>query len=70
MRVEEKRRKESIESSPVQTSFEVSSMEALTPEADSDVNDLSKIPDGKYKEILQRFPEVLKLNFGLKVTIR
>ena len=42
--------------------YSVASMKALTPEAEQ-VNDLGKLPDSPYKELLKKYPEVLKVSF-------
>ena len=39
--------------------FQVASVQALTEE-----EDLETIPESEYKEMLKRFPEILKQNFG------
>ena len=49
-----------------QTLFEVASMEALDAASEEAVveNDIEKVPDGPYKELIKKFPDLIKLSFS------
>ena len=51
-----------------QYAFEVASMMSLGPENEEKVcvNDINKMPDGVYKDLLKKFPGILKLSFDLE----
>ena len=51
------------EKSPVQILFETASMEALKVETDEIINDLESMPESDFKELIQKYPELLKLSF-------
>ena len=39
-------------------------MEALEDELDTVINDLESMPEGEFKELLKKYPDLLKLNFS------
>ena len=51
--------------SPEQHSFETFAMQQLAAEKHEDIseNDIEKVPEGPFKELLKKYPDVLKLSF-------
>ena len=43
--------------------FEVSAMEALTKETESIIDDLESMPESDFKNLIKKYPELLKLQF-------
>ena len=43
--------------------FEVACMSALEEELESVINDIETMPEGEFKSLIQKYPDILKLNF-------
>ena len=54
---------ESSEKSPQTILFETASMEALAEETKVVIDSLEKMPESEFKELIKRYPEILKLSF-------